>query len=263
MTDKMVKSAVRVLDIFEAFEAEQRALTISELVDLLQIPQSSMSTLIKSLVARGFIEYSAESRRYRPSVRLAFVGNWVMGSTDVIARIHTLAQKLHDETGETVLIGTENGLYMQYLSLVLSQHTMRLSLHPGLKRPIHRSGLGIMLLTQKHENEIGRIVRRYNAELSDPTEALAMPKDVLVHVDEARKQGWFFSHNNVIHGYASIATLLPLPQEQGMLAIGFGGPTSHLSEKCELLKHVLMRNVMQFGAEVNGHVTSPMAVAGE
>src|SRR5690606_6020069 len=35
VTDKMVKSAVRVLDIFEVFEAERRALTISELVDLL------------------------------------------------------------------------------------------------------------------------------------------------------------------------------------------------------------------------------------
>ncbi|MEL7259669.1 MAG: helix-turn-helix domain-containing protein, partial [Pseudomonadota bacterium] len=94
MTDKMVKSAVRVLDIFEAFEAEQRALTISELVDLLQIPQSSMSTLIKSLVARGFVEYNAETRRYQPSVRLSFVGNWVLGSTDVNARLHSLAQKL-------------------------------------------------------------------------------------------------------------------------------------------------------------------------
>ncbi|MEM9140960.1 MAG: helix-turn-helix domain-containing protein, partial [Pseudomonadota bacterium] len=163
MTDKMVKSAVRVLDIFEAFEAEQRALTISELVDLLQIPQSSMSTLIKSLVVKGFVEYEAETRRYRPSVRLAFVGNWALGSTDVIARIHTLAQQLYDETGETVIIGAENGLFVQYLSLVVSPHTLRFSLHPGLKRPIHRSGLGIMLLSLKQEAEIGRLVRRYNS----------------------------------------------------------------------------------------------------
>ena len=165
----MVKSAVRVLDIFEAFEAEQRALTISELVDLLQIPQSSMSTLIKSLVAKGFVEYEAETRRYRPSVRLAFVGNWVLGSTDVIARIHTLAQILHDETGETVLIGAENGLYLQYLSLVVSPHTVRFSLHPGLKRPIHRSGLGIMLLSLKQEAEIGRIYLAKDARMSEET----------------------------------------------------------------------------------------------
>ena len=250
MSDKMVKSAVRVLDIFEAFEAEQRALTISELVDLLQIPQSSMSTLIKSLVAKGFVEYDAQNRSYRPSVRLAFVGNWVLGSTDVIARIHMLAQRLHDETGETVLIGAENGLYMQYLSLVVSPNTLRFSLHPGLKRPIHRSGLGIMLLSLKQDNEIGRLVRRYNSEMTDEAEPRSVPSEVGAMVGLARSQGWFFS-SNLVQGGSSIATLLPLPNVNSMLAIGFGGPVKQLSEKVEELRDVLLRNVTEFRASQN------------
>jgi len=249
VVDKMVKSAVRVLDIFEAFEAEQCALTISELVELLQIPQSSMSTLIKSLVAKGFVEYEAETRRYRPSVRLAFVGNWALGSTDVIARIHAMAQRLYDESGETVLIGAENGLYLQYLSLVLSSHTLRLALHPGLKRPIHRSGLGIMLLTLKNDAEIGRLVRRYNSELTDETEPRASPSEVLVMVADARAGGWYLSSNLMNFGSSSLATLLPLPRAQSMLAIGFAGPMSLLSERREELREILMRNVGEFARE--------------
>lgn len=248
----MVKSAVRVLDIFETFEAQQRALTISELVDQLQIPQSSMSTLIKSLVARGFVEYDAETRRYRPSVRLAFVGNWVLGSTDVIARIHNLAQRLHDETGETVLIGAENGLYLQYLSLVVSEHTLRFALHPGLKRPIHMSGLGLMLLSLKQDGEISRIVRRYNAELVDPTEERATPSDIIEMVRAARANGWCFSTNRAVRGGGSIATLLPLPRDQGMLAIGFGGQAHQLSQKVDQLRDTLIRNVAAFKSPTAG-----------
>jgi DNA-binding IclR family transcriptional regulator len=255
LTDKMVKSAVRVLDIFEAFEAQQRALTISELVDQLQIPQSSMSTLIKSLVAKGFVEYDAETRRYRPSVRLAFVGNWVLGSTDVIARIHTLVQKLYDETGETVLIGAENGLYMQYLSLVMSPNMLRFSLHPGLKRPIHRSGLGIMLLTRKSDGEIGRLVRRYNSEITDESEERAAPSEVAQRVIDARRQGWFLSSNLVVKGGASLATLLPLPSDQRTLAIGFGGLAAQMNDKADNLREVLLRNVSEFGS--GGSVNSP------
>jgi len=254
VTDKMVKSAVRVLDIFEAFEAEQCALTISELVELLQIPQSSMSTLIKSLVAKGFVEYEAETRRYRPSVRLAFVGNWALGSTDVIARIHALAQRLHDESGETVLIGAENGLYLQYLSLVLSPHTLRFALHPGLKRPIHRSGLGLMLLTRKNDAEIGRLVRRYNAELTDETEQRLTPSEVMQMVTDARGQGWYLSTNLIVTGGGALATLLPLPRAQSMLAIGLGAPTTLLAERSDELREVLMRNVGQFARET---VTPP------
>lgn len=246
--DKMVKSAVRVLDIFEVFEAEQRALTISELVDHLAIPQSSMSTLIKSLVSKGFVEYEAETRRYRPSVRLAFVGNWVLGSTDVVARIHALAQHLHDQTGATVLLGAENGLYMQYLSLVVSPHTLRFSLHPGLKRPIHRSGLGLMLLSLKTEVEIGRMVRRYNAEITDPTETRAAPQDVIDMVQSARRQGWVKSSNNAVHGGASIATLLQLPMTDRTLAVGFGLPTSMLAGHEDTLRETLMSGVAAFHA---------------
>ena len=261
MADKMVKSAVRVLDIFEAFEAEQCALTISELVELLQIPQSSMSTLIKSLVARGFVEYEAETRRYRPSVRLAFVGNWALGSTDVIARIHSLSQKLHEESGETVIIGAENGLYLQYLSLVLSQHTLRFSLHPGMKRPIHRSGLGLMLLTLKQDGEIGRMVRRYNSELTDEAEVRSTPSDVLAMVDQARQQGWFLSTNLLVNGGGSLATLLRLPRAHTTLAIGFGGTSAKMNERVEELREILMRNVFEFSREQMPAATPEPAIA--
>lgn len=246
MADKMVKSAVRVLDIFEAFEAEQRSLTISDLVDLLQIPQSSMSTLIKSLVAKGFVEYDAQTRRYRPSIRLAFLGNWVLGSTDVIARIHSLAQSLHEETGEAVLIGAENGLTLQYLSLVLTPNTLRVALHPGMRRPIHRSGLGVMLLSCKQNQDIGRLVRRYNSEISEAPEDRMTESEVLERVALARKQGWFFSSNKIVKGGASVATLLPLPREKTTLAIGFGGTVPGMTDKVDHLKTILLERVKSF-----------------
>jgi DNA-binding IclR family transcriptional regulator len=246
MTDKMVKSAVRVLDIFEVFEAERRALTISDLVDILQIPQSSMSTLIKSLVAKGFVEYDAQTRRYRPSVRLAFLGNWVLGSTDTIARIHTLAQNLHDETGETVLIGAENGLFLQYLSVVVSPSTLRFALHPGLRRPIHRSGLGTMLLTRKPDADIGRLVRRYNAERLEPGEERVSEAEVVRRVALARQQGWFSSSSLFVKGGGSVATLLPLPRDRTALAIGFAISLPALNDKVDKLKDTLLAQVKAF-----------------
>ena len=148
------------------------------------------------------------------------------------------------------MIGAENGLFLQYLSLVVSPHTLRFSLHPGLKRPIHRSGLGIMLLSRKEDGEIGRLVRRYNSEMTDPTETKAVPSEVVNMVLNARKQGWFFSSNLVMQGGGAIATLLPLPRSQRMLAIGFGGQTAHLTEKVDDLREILLRNVSAFEREM-------------
>ncbi len=252
MSEKLVKSAIRVLAIFESFEFERRSLTISELVERLGIPQSSTSTLMKSLVTKGFVEFEAETRRYRPSVRLALLGNWVLGSTDVIARIHALAQTLSDRTGEAILIGAENGLYMQYLSVIVSPHTVSIALYPGVKRPLHLSGLGLMLLSQKTDPEIGRIVRRYNAERNDPGAPHLPEREVLALVETARHQGWYESANLITEGAGSIATLLPLPRGERALAVGIGATVDRLQERHGILQQALTEAVAEFSAATVG-----------
>ena len=252
MDDKTVKSAVRVLAIFEVFEFERRSLTISELVERLKIPQSSTSTLMKSLVAKGFVEFEAETRRYRPSVRLAFLGNWVLGSTDVIARIHALAQTLSERTGETILIGAENGLYMQYLSVLVSPNTVSIALHPGLMRPLHLSGLGLMLLSLKTDAEIGRVVRRYNSENSLTAVPRLSERQVLSMVETARRQGWYETANLITEGAGSIAALLPLPRGERALAVGIGAPVNRLQERHDILQQALTEAVAEFSAATLG-----------
>ncbi len=246
VNEKTVKSAVRVLEIFEVFESERRALTISELVERLGIPQSSTSTLMKSLLAKGFVEYDGESRRYRPSVRLAFLGNWVLGSTGVIARIHALAQTLSERTGETVLVGAENGLWMQYLSVIVSPQTVRIALHPGLKRPLHLSGLGLMLLSLKPDPEIGRIVRRFNAEERVDDLPRVSERQVLGMVEAARAQGCCETANLITEGAGSMAMLLPLPAGQRPLAIGIGAPLERLQARQDALRRALGEAVGEF-----------------
>ena len=43
-----------------------------------------------------------------------------------------------------------------------------------------------------------------------------------------------------------LATLLPLPNVNSMLAIGFGGQSQQMSEKADDLREVLLRNVSAF-----------------
>ena len=138
----VVKSAERVLAIFEVFEAERRPLRISELVSRLEIPQSSTSTLMKTLVARGLVEFDPDNRTFKPTVRLAFLGNWVVGSTDGLAQIQTLAHRLFDETGETVIIGSQNGTVRDNLLLPFAFGSNRALSRPDDDALLAISGVG-------------------------------------------------------------------------------------------------------------------------
>ncbi len=141
------------------------------------------------------------------------------------------------------MIGAENGLFLQYLSVVVSQSTLRFALHPGLRRPIHRSGLGTMLLTRKPDADIGRLVRRYNAERLEHGEDRITEAEVLRRVAQARQQGWFFSSSLFVKGGGSVATLLPLPRDKTTLAIGFAVSLSGTNDKVEQLRDTLLEQV--------------------
>jgi len=236
---------------------------ISELVKRLEIPQSSTSTLMKTLVAKGLVEFDPDMRTFCPSVRLAFLGNWVLGANDGLAQlaflgnwvlgandglaqIQSLVQRLSSETGETVLVGAQNGLHLQYLLVMVSPHAVRFALRPGSMRPLHRTGLGLMLMTTKEDGEVGRMIRRHNSEV-EADQPIVREADVIEAVREARSLGYCETANLATPGAGVIATLLPLPVEGRHLAIGLGAPLDRIRSRRDELRMLLRNEVIAFG----------------
>ena len=66
-----VKSAERVLKILEFFDDIQARATVMDIADTLGLPQSSTSSLLKSLVTLGYLEYEPTNRTYLPALMLS------------------------------------------------------------------------------------------------------------------------------------------------------------------------------------------------
>lgn len=248
-----VKSAVRVVQVLELFEAERRALSVQEIVDALKVPQSSISSLLKTLVAEGYLTRQRSSRRYLPSERLAFVGHWALGASGGMTAIGRVMNYLSERTGEAVLLGVQSGLQMRYVSMIESPHALRFSLRPNQTRPLHGCGLGIMLLTRFTNSEIGAMVRNYNVEFRASPSSLTEAQ-VLKHVETARTQGYFETYGMVSDEVGTISTLLDLPLEGRALALGIGGPLARLNPKRELLRELVIGQARAFSAHSKSEV---------
>jgi DNA-binding IclR family transcriptional regulator len=242
-----VKSAVRVVQVFELFEAERRPLSVQDIVEALGVPQSSISSLLKTLVNEGYLTRQRSTRRYLPSERLAFVGHWALGAPGSMIDIGRLMNHLSERTGEAILLGAQSGLQMRYVSMLESPHVLRFTLRPNQTRPIHGCGLGIMLLTRFSNAEIGAMVRNYNVEFSARPAPLTETQ-VLEHVETARTQGYFETYGMVSDEVGTISTLLDLPLEGRALAIGLGGPLARLNPKREWLREILLEQARAFFA---------------
>src|SRR5690348_16338473 len=99
-----VKSSLRTLQILEYIDSKQRAVTIAELSESLDFPQSSTSALVQSMINAGYLVVDHDGRSILPSSRVAALGNWV---EPIVSRanIKSLMIAVGERTNQTILLG--------------------------------------------------------------------------------------------------------------------------------------------------------------
>jgi IclR family acetate operon transcriptional repressor len=226
MENSVVKSAARVIQIFEYFDTVRRACPVAEVADHFGWPHSSTSALMRSLVTLGYLNYDASHRSYIPSMRVALLGDWVHSAMLVHGRLTEMLEQLNRDTGETIVLAAQNGLHSQYLRVIQGTNTLRMHLHIGTLRPLLGSGTGRMLLTRMSNEAVVRLVKKFNAGAEEPDRVDA--EALLAQIVDDRKRGYAVSMNQVTPHATLIAMLLPAGPAERPLAIGVAGLTDRL-----------------------------------
>ena len=143
-----VKSAGRVLDIFEALSASPRGLSFTALQQALGIPKSSLHALLDVLVARGYLELDAARRVYTVGIRLWERSQAYQRHHDLVKEALPAMETIVGAINETVQLAALDGLENVYLAKVDSSHPLRLQSEVGMRLPAYATGLGKALLAE-------------------------------------------------------------------------------------------------------------------
>jgi DNA-binding IclR family transcriptional regulator len=239
-----VKSAMRVLEILEFFDDIQAEATVLEVARALEYPQSSTSALLRTLHSSGYLQHDPQKRTYVTSVRAAILGSWVGANFAREGRVIELMRRLNEETGDTILLASRNGLYSQYIHVVQATSAARLHLSIGTVRPLVTSGTGYVFLGALSDAEVIRIVNRSNAENLVPGGVAA--REVLAEVEQARKLGYAFSLNRVTPGAGVLAASLLRSNDQPMLVLGIGGISANMAQNKDQLIEALLGHIAEY-----------------
>ena len=242
-----VKSADRTLLLFELFARKQKPLTVTQISQAMDLPQSSTSMLVQSLLRLGYLEQDTEERTYYPTLRIAFLGTWLRRRHEHSGKLPLLASEVAEETGESVILSMRNGIHAQYLLAQSGQDPLRLHVESGMLRPLACCACGWALLSLDSDNEIGKIVRRTKAEFSHPT-WLKTADEAPAKVAQFRKQRYIMSDGQTTPGASSIAVLLPPSVGRVPIAVAVGGPTERIVDK--------KRSILSSLSEMSRNVTT-------
>lgn len=247
MERKVVKSAARVLQVLELFDEERRPMPVAEVAAHYGWPASSTSALMGSLVTLGYLEYDPGKRVYRPSVRVALLGNWVQARLLREGQLTRLMEHLNEATGETIVLAARNGLATQYLRVLQGTNALRLHLHIGTERPLFGSGTGSMVLSAMDDASIAKLARRFNA--TQPPGKRVVLEDVLAAARQDRERGYAMSLNQVTMHSGLIAMLLPTGADEQPLVLGISGLTVRLLEHEQPYVRLMRKAMKDFLAD--------------
>jgi len=218
---RVVKSAVRTLEILEHFDEVRQPLNVVGIAEALGYPQSSTAALLRSMTAMGYLHYNARKRTFMPTDRVPILGSWINPALFEDGALTKLTRAVGKRTGQLVVLAARNADMAQYIHIVNEPTAGSYHIKIGQKRPLATSAVGQVLLSTMEEKNVRRIYHRMNA-YAGAEERTDVP-ELLARLSEIRKCGYSFNKNTVVAAYGMIALALPRQCTSRPLALGVCG----------------------------------------
>jgi DNA-binding IclR family transcriptional regulator len=223
-----VKSADRTLEILEALADSPQRRGLSDLSQELGIPKSSLHGILRTMVARGWVEAGPDGTRFGLGLRALRAGAAYVESDQTVSLVASLLDQLAQEFGETVHLGRLDGAEVVYLAKRESVHPLRLFSAIGRRLPAHATALGKALLAQHSPAEVDRMLTEPLRRLTPRT--ITRRTHLRTDLAATRDRGYAIDREENSEGIVCFAVALPLDSPD---AVSVSLPISRLKRDLE------------------------------
>ncbi|WP_293902058.1 helix-turn-helix domain-containing protein [Phenylobacterium sp.] len=241
-----IKSAARTLEVLELFHERREPLRLNYIFERLSYPQSSTTTLLKSMVLLGYLNYHRPSRTYFPTPRVAALGDWINHHIYGAGDLLDLMQDVQLRTDETVVVSSQNDIFIQHIRVLQPAHEFKLPPPEGSMRVLTKSAAGLVLLSGMTARTVDKLVRHINihegekVDLPQLTEQLAW----------IRGEGYCLLAGFPLALGAGLAVPLPQAAHGIPLTLAVGGLNSRIARRKSEFVEVLLAAVAVYRSKL-------------
>jgi DNA-binding IclR family transcriptional regulator len=240
-----VPAAGRTLAVFEVFAREKRELLKSEMARLLDLPESSCSDLLNTLLELGYVSRTVNTKRFYPTGRLIDIARQIAEHDELLAFGTEATTLLSERSGETCVFGELDESEVRIVAVSEGSHRLRYVTMPGDRVSIHGTAIGKALLAGLPGPERDRLLRlKPLRALTESTKTT--PEQVEKEIKAHSKLGWYQAIGEGRQGVSSFA----LHGSIGPRLVGLGmiGPSDRFAlHKNTYIKHLKEAESQVFG----------------
>lgn len=249
MSQGVVKSVGRVLEVLDLFRARKQPLSATNICSHLGYPNSSGNALLKSMVSLGYLWFDTQTRRYFPSLKVTQLGEWIPAhvlTQDTVSLLEDLRQR----TGETVTLSVQNDLHMQFIRVLPGTFPISLMLTEGFLGPLFGSAIGTAFLSLLPDAQVERLYLKAR-RTPDSISTKVDPDELMREVREARQRGYSVGYERIMPDTGAVA--MPVPTESGerSLVVGVGGLSPRIRRSEANVIQAMKAALQQFGGRLS------------
>jgi DNA-binding IclR family transcriptional regulator len=199
-----VKSANRVLDLFELLGQWGNEMSHTQIAAALRIPKSSLSQLLPNLVERGYIDYVAASRGYRLGPKMTTLVREASFGKDIQILIPPILEEITDQTGESSALNILNGDMSEVTASISSPQRLVSHMRVGDVAPLYATSGGKALLTAMPESVLEAYLERVVFEKITHN-TITSVAELRRQLATARREGIAYAFEEFTPGIAGMA----------------------------------------------------------
>jgi DNA-binding IclR family transcriptional regulator len=247
-----VKSADRVLDLLELLAHAGREMSHSEIAEILQIPKSSLSQLLKNLIARGYVEGTVNGRGYRVGEALLSLSQSAGRMRNLATQSETFLADLTQKTGESSALNLLRGDDAEVAATILGPHRLVTHMRSGDLAPLYATSGGKAILAYMPSDFQKEYFARVQFERATP-KTIHSIKVLRQEIEKIRTKGFAYSHEEWTPGIIGIGVPVLDPAGEPLGAINVAIPASRFNPEMQrkaehalvqtrddLLRHLLL-----------------------
>lgn len=223
-----IKSADRVLDVFEALGGEPGGLSFPDLIKRLGVPKSSLHGLLSILVNRQYLVFDEATRHYFLGVQIFEHGQSFLQHHQEAREAKATMEAIVAQVNETVQLAMLRGSESINLAKVDCAHMLRLQSEVGKHFSAHATSLGKVLLAHLPEGEVR--ARFGSGDLPRYTEhTFVRMDDLLAELARIRERGFSFDTEEYTSGVFCVGVPIFNHALQALTGLSVTIPTSRLT----------------------------------
>src|SRR5699024_593560 len=243
-----VKSAKRVIDVFEILMKYPKGLLSKEISEILEIPQSSTFNLLSTLVKFNYLSRDSY-KRYRLGPKLIPLGRSAMQFLDIHEISLPHLKGLCEKVRETVFMAVLSDDELVYIAKEVSDRSIQTAAQPGMKKPLYCTGLGKIFLAFLSFEE--------RKEILDHIDLVPYTEKTIVNRNELEKQldqyysdGYSIDDEENEEGLFCIAAPIFGANNSMIAAISVAGPKERVYTKKDFIVKEIKHTASQISAEM-------------